>query len=59
MINNFESRNLLAAEFVNLNDDGEPELVDLAVEATPYNADAVVSFIFARVLRGLNTLLRA
>ena len=59
MINNFESRNLLAAEVVNPNDDGEPELVDLAVEATPYNADAVVSFIFSRVLCGLTALLRA
>ena len=59
MINNFESRNLLAAEVVNLNDDGQPELVEVAVEAITYEADAEVSLIFSRVLRGLTALLRA
>ena len=58
MINNFESRNLLAAEVVNLNDDGQPELVEVAVEAITYEADAEVSLIFACVLRSLNVFLR-
>ena len=59
MNSNFETGNSHRPELVDLKDDREPELVDLAVEATPYDADAVVSFIFSRVLRCLTTFLRA
>ena len=58
MNSNFETGNSRRSELVNLKDDRAPEFVDLAIEATPYDADAMVSFIFSRVLRCLTNFLR-
>ena len=58
MNSNSETGNSCRPELVNLKDDREPEFVDLATEATLYDADAMVSFIFSRVLLCLTNFFR-